>query len=102
MVTQKEAIDNYVQSQADIEAIKTSVQNLEKIIELKLDESKRDINENRNLVKQYNEQCQKNTFDFNRRLIVVEQFSNKVIYLYSGIVFLIGIIVGVWGRSLFS
>ncbi len=101
MVTQKEAIDNYVQTQADIEAIKTSIQNLEKIIELKLDETKRDIDVNRNIIKQHSEHCQKNTFDFNRRLIVLEQFSNKVIYLYSGIVFLMGIIVGVWGKSLF-
>lgn len=102
MVTQAEASNAYLQTQTDIETIKVSIQNLEKIIELKLDETKRDIIENRNSIKQHIEQCQKNTFDFNRRLIIVEQFSNKVIYLYSGIVFLVGIIVGVWGRSLFS
>lgn len=101
MVTQKEAIDNYLQTQNDIETIKTSIQNLEKIIELKLDETKRDISENRNLINQHIEQCLKNTFEFNKRLIILEQFSNKVIYLYSGVVFLMGIIIGVWGKSLF-
>ena len=102
MVTQKEAVDNYLQTQNNIETIKVSMQNLEKIIELKLDETKRDINENRNLINQYSENCQKNTFEFNKRLIIVEQFSNKVVYLYSSVVFLMGIIIGVWGRSLFS
>ena len=101
MVTQKEAIDNYLQTQNDIETIKTSIQNLEKIIELKLDETKRDISENRNLINQHIEQCLKNTFEFNKRLIILEQFSNKVIYLYCGVVFLMGIIIGVWGKSLF-
>lgn len=101
MVTQKEAIDSYLQTQNDIETIKVSIQNLEKIIELKLDETKRDIVENRSSIQQHKEYCQKNTFEFNKRLIILEQFSNKVIYLYSGVVFLIGIIIGVWGKSLF-
>jgi hypothetical protein len=102
MVTQKEAVDGYVQTQTDIESIKISIQNLEKIIELKLDETKRDIAENRKLIDKHMESCQKNTFEFNKRLIGLEQFSNKVIYLYSGLVFLVGIIVGVWGRGLFQ
>jgi hypothetical protein len=102
VVTQRDAVDRYIQTQSDIESIKISIQNLEKIIELKLDETKRDLTENRKLIDKHIESCQKNTFEFNKRLIVLEQFSNKVIYLYSGLVFLVGIIVGVWGRSLFS
>jgi len=102
MVSQKEAVDGFLQTQNDVQAIKTSIKNLENIIELKLDETKRDIAENRKLIDKHIESCQKNTFEFNKRLIVLEQFSNKVIYLYSGLVFIVGIIVGVWGRGLFS
>lgn len=100
MVTQKEAIENYLQTQNDIETIKISIQNLEKIIEIKMDETKRDISENRKLLNQHTEQYQKNTFEFNRRLIIVEQFSNKVVYLYSSVVFLMGIIIGAWWKPL--
>ena len=102
MVTQKEAIDSYIQTQTDIETIKVSVQNLEKIIELKLDETKTNITENQNSLQQHKDYCQKTMSDHNKRLIILEQFSSKVIYFYSGVVFLVGIIVGVWGKGLFS
>ena len=102
MVTQKEAADGFIQTQNDIKIIKIGIKNLENIIELKLDETKRDLVENRKLIDKHIESCQKNTFEFNKRLIKLEQFSNKVIYLHTAVIFLVGFIAGVWGKGLFS
>jgi len=94
MVTQAEALNNYSQTQADIETIKVCVKNLERIIELKLSETKRDIAENRQLIHQHNEQCEKHKINFEHRLVIQEQFSTKVFYFYSAVTLLMGIIIG--------
>ncbi len=102
MVSQKEAVDGYIQSQSDIESIKQSIQNLEKIIEIKLEEAKQNIAENKEFLHKHKEFCEIHMAEQDKRIVVLEMFSNKVIYLHTAVIFLVGLIAGIWGRGLFS
>lgn len=102
MVTQREAVDGYIQTQTDVEYIKQSIQNLERIIELKLDETKQNIIENKEFLHKHKEFCETHMAEQDKRITALEMFSNKVIYLYTAVMFLVGFVAGIWGRGLFS
>lgn len=102
MVTQREALDEYIQNRSDIEIIRTSIQNLEKVIELKMEETKRDVAENKKFIIEHRQHCDTIMASHEKRVMLLEQFSNKVIYLHTAVIFLVGFIAGVWGKGLFS
>lgn len=94
MVTQQEAAAGYLKMQSELSEIHTAIRNLENIIEIKLGEIKSDISRSRTVSDQCKTEQNKRWTEINERLIVQEQFSSKVIYFYSAVTLLLGIIIG--------
>lgn len=87
MVTQREAVDGYIKMQADYES-------LNKLIDFRFDEMKNGINDINKSVAEHLLRCETCKIDHGERIKTLEDFKNKVIYFYTAISMIVGILVG--------
>ncbi len=87
MVTQKEAVEGYIKMQADYES-------LNRLIDFRFDEIKNEILKNNKSIEEHLIRCEKCKFDHGERIKTLEDFKNKVIYFYTAISVIVGILVG--------
>jgi len=87
MVTQREAVDGFIKMQADYES-------LNKLIDFRFDEIKNGINDINKSVAEHLLRCEKCKIDHGERIKTLEDFKNKVIYFYTAISMIVGILVG--------
>ncbi len=87
MVTQREAVEGYIKMQADYE-------NLNKLIDFRFEEIKKGINDINKSVAEHLIRCENCKIDHGERIKTLEDFKNKVIYFYTAISMIVGILVG--------
>ena len=87
MVTQKEAVEGYIKMQADYES-------LNRLIDFRFDEIKNELLKNNKSIEEHLIRCEKCKIDHGERIKTLEDFKNKVIYFYTAISMIVGILVG--------
>jgi AAA+ ATPase superfamily predicted ATPase len=87
MVSQKEAVEGYIKMQADYES-------LNKLIDFRFEEIKNGIESINKSVGEHLIRCEKCKIDHGERIKKLEDFKNKVIYFYTAISVMVGVLVG--------
>jgi hypothetical protein len=87
MVTQREAVTGYIKMQANFETFN-------KLIEYRFEELKTYLQDANNTIEQHLLQCEACKQDHGNRIRELEEFKSKVIYFYTAISTVIGILIG--------